>query len=81
MKFIGKIDKMYDNLVNWRQFATETTAERKWIKGCKAKEGSTLNKLLNKREDPIPLPFPLTNAIVEQTRGGCANPRYLSACV
>ena len=52
-----KIDKIYD-LENWRQSVTKTTAEHKWIKGCKAEEGSTLNKLLNKR-GPHPAPFSL----------------------
>lgn len=37
----------------------------------KAEEGSTLNKLLNKRGSPA-------DAIVEQTGG---SPRYLSVCV
>lgn len=44
-----------------------------WIKRDKAEEGSTLNKLLNKRGPPA-------DAIVEQTgRRGRAAPRYLSA--
>lgn len=38
-------------------------AEREWIKGDKAEEGSTLNKLLNKRGPPA-------DAIVEQTGRG-----------